>query len=322
MNSVLRIFVVASGLLAATLAQAQTYPERPVKLLVPLAAASAVDIVARVVGDKMSAILGQRFYVENQPGAAGIIGMRAVAHSAPDGYTIVMANDSVLTMIPNVKSDAGYDPQKDFVPVVRLANIPLALIASPGFQANNIKEMIALAKDKPSTINYASGGIGSPQHIAMELLMRSAGIKLTHVPYRGITAAVTGIVAGDVALGFTAMSAVFPLLKDNRVRLLGVSTAQRMEQLPDMPTISEGGIPAYSFVAWCAIFAPANTPPEVVKKLNAAALQALRDPDVKKRLVDLGFQIEGSTPEELGTYLRQEYQRTGDLIRAANIKAE
>ena len=322
MNTVLRIFVVAFGLLASTLARAQTYPERPVRLLVPLAAASAVDIVARVVGDKMGTILGQRFYVENQPGAAGMIGMRAVAHSAPDGYTIVVANDSVLTMVPNVRSDAGYDPQKDFVPVARLVNIPLGLIANPGFQAKNVKEMIALAKEKPGVINYASGGIGSPQHIAMELLMRSAGIKLTHIAYRGITPAVAGIIAGDVPLGFTAMSAVFPLLKDNRVRLLGVSTAHRMEQLPDVPTLSEAGIPGYSFVAWCAMFAPANTPPEVVKKLNAAALRALSDPDVKKRLVDLGFQIEGSTPEELGTYLRQEYQRTGDLIRSANIKAQ
>ncbi|MEI9804121.1 MAG: tripartite tricarboxylate transporter substrate binding protein [Pseudolabrys sp.] len=322
MKSALRLLVIASSLFATTLAQAQSYPDRPVKLLVPLAAASAVDIVARVVGDKMGTILGQRLYVENQPGAAGMIGMRAVAHSAPDGYTIVVANDSVLTMIPNVKSDAGYDPQKDFVPVARLANIPLALIATPSFPAKNIEEMIALAKDKPGVINYASGGIGSPQHIAIEVLMRSAGIQLTHVPYRGITPAVAGIVAGDVPLGFTAVSAVFPLLADNRVKLLGVSTAQRLAQAPDLPTISEGGLPGYSFVAWCAMFAPANTPPDVVKKLNAAALQAMKDPDVQKRLVDLGFQIAPGTPEELGAYLRVEYQRTGDLIRAANIKVE
>jgi len=159
-----------------------------VRLLVPLAAASAVDIVARVVGDKMGTILGQRFYVENQPGAAGMIGMRAVAHSAPDGYTIVVANDSVLTMVPNVRSDAGYDPQKDFVPVARLVNHPLGLIANPGFQAKSVKEMIALAKEKPGVINYASGRIGSPQHIAMELLMRSAGIKAHAYAYRGINA--------------------------------------------------------------------------------------------------------------------------------------
>lgn len=322
MKIVLRIVVVAVGLLTASLTQAQTYPQRPVKLLVPLAPASAIDIVARLLAGKMGTIFGQSVYVEDQPGAAGIIGMRAAAHSTPDGYTVLVANDSVLTMVPNVNSDAGYDPQKDFVPVARLVNIPLGLIASSDFQAKNLKEMIALAKEKPGSINYASGGIGSPHHIAMEFLMRSAGIKLTHVPFRGITPAVSAIVAGHVPVGFTAMSAVFPLLKDDRVRLLGVSTAHRMAQLPEVPTLSEAGIPGYSFVAWCAMFAPANTPAEVVNKLNAAALQALKDPDVAKRLIDLGFEIDGSTPEQLAAYLHQENQRTGDLIRAANIKAE
>jgi tripartite-type tricarboxylate transporter receptor subunit TctC len=322
MRPALRALFVAFGLLLASLAHAQEYPQRPVKLLVPLAPASAIDIVARLLGDKMGAILGQSFYVEDQPGAAGIIGMRAVARSAPDGYTVLVANDSVLTMVPNVRSDAGYDSLKDFVPVARLVSIPLGLIANPKFPAKNINELIALAKEKPGAIDYASGGIGSPQHIAMELLMRSAGIKFTHVPFRGITAAVNEIVAGHVPLGFTAMSAVFPLLKGNYVRLLAVSTAHRMENLPDVPTISEAGILGYSFVAWCAMFVPVNTPPEVVKKLNSAALQALNEPNVKKRLIDLGFQIEGSSPQELGVYLHQEFQRTGDLIRAANIKLQ
>jgi tripartite-type tricarboxylate transporter receptor subunit TctC len=322
MKSVLRSFVVAVGLLSASLAYAQSYPQRPVKLLVPLAPGSAIDIVARLLGDKIGAILGQPFYVEDQPGAAGIMGMRAVARSAPDGYTILVANDSVLTMIPNVKQEAGYDSLKDFVPIARLVSIPLGLIASSDFPPNSVKELIALAKQKPGAIDYASGGVGSPHHIAMELLMRSAEIKLSHITYRGITAAVGEIIAGHVPLGFTAMSAVFPLLKDKdqRVKLLAVSTAKRMEQLPNVPTISEAGIPGYSFVAWCAMFAPANTPPDIVKKLNSAALTALNDPAIKKRLSDLGFEIEGSTPEELGTYLREEYKRTGDLIRAADIK--
>lgn len=319
MKSVLRNFVVALGVLAAPLAQAQSFPERTVKLLVPLQAGSAVDIAARLVADKMGAILKQSFYVENQPGAAGMIGMRGVARSAPDGYTVVVANDSILTMIPNFEPDAGYDPMKDFVPVVRLAVIPMGLIASSTFPAKNLQELIALAKEKPGAINYGSGGVASPQHIAMELLMRAAGIKLTHVPYRGITAAVTDVVAGHIPVSFTAMSAVFPLLNDNRIRLLGVSSAHRMAQVPDAPTISEAGIPGYNYVPWCALFVPAGTPPDVVKKLNGAALQALNEPDVKKRLFEVGMEVAPSTPEELGAYLRQEYQRTGDLIRSANI---
>lgn len=322
MEAVLRTLAVAFGLLAASLAHAQPYPQRPVKLLVPLAAGSAIDIVARLLGGKMAAILGQNVYVETQPGAAGVIGMRSVARSAPDGYTVLVANDSVLTMVPNIDSDAGYDPMKDFLPVARLVNIPLGLIANPNFPAKSIKEMVALAKEKPTSINYASGGIGSPQHVAMELLMRSAEIKLTHVPYRGITPAVGDIIAGHVPLGFTAMSAVVPLLTNNSVRLLGVSTTDRMEQAPDAPTIAEAGIPGYSFVAWCAMFVPANTPPDIVATLSGAALQALDDPEVKKRLLDLGFQIAGGSPQELGAYLRQEYQRMGDLVRTANIKPQ
>jgi len=320
MRLLLKALVVVFGLFSVPLVHAEEYPQRPVKLLVPLSPGSAIDIVARLIGQKMGTILGQTFFVEDQPGAAGMIGMRAVAKSPPDGYTVLVANDSVLTMVPNLEPHPGYDPFKDFVPIARLVSIPLGLIASPSFPAKDMKQFIALAKEKPGSINYASGGIGSPHHIAMELLMRSAGIKLTHVPYRGITPAVADIVAGHVPVGFSAMSAVVPLLKNNSVRLLGVSTEKRMEQVPDAPTIAEAGVPGYSFVAWCAMFAPANTPPDIVNKLSAAALEALKDPAIRSRLADLGFLISGSSPQELGAYLRQEYTRTGDLIRSANIK--
>jgi tripartite-type tricarboxylate transporter receptor subunit TctC len=197
--------VLAGGLAApaTSLAEAQTYPDRPVRLLVPLAAASAVDVVARLVSEKMSDSLGQRFYVENQPGAAGLLGMRAGARAAPDGYTVVVANDSVITMLPNMKADAGYDPLKDFLPVTQLVGIPLGLIAHPTFPAATVSELIALARQKPGGINYGSGGIGSPQHVAMELFVRAAGVEMTHVPYRGATAAVNEIVAGHVPVGFT-----------------------------------------------------------------------------------------------------------------------
>lgn len=320
-RSLLGLLLLAALVLPSPAVFAASYPDRPVKMLVPLAPGSAIDIVARLIADKMSASLGQSFFVEDQPGAAGIIGMRAVQRSAPDGYTILVANDSVLTMVPHVKRNAGYNPMTDFEPVARLVSIPLGLIASKSFPANNMKEMIALAKAKPGAINYASGGIGSPHHIAMELLMKDAGIKLTHVPYKGITAAVQEIIAGHVPLGFTAMSAVVPQLHSGAIKLLGVSTAKRLPQAPDAPAIAET-VPGYKFVAWCAMFVPANTPKDVVDKLNAAALAAMKEPDVQKRLIDLGFQIETSTPAELGSYLREEYKRTGDLIEAAGIKPE
>ena len=187
----------------------------------------------------MSDSLGQRFYVENQPGAAGLLGMRAGARAAPDGYTVVVANDSVITMLPNMKADAGYDPLKDFLPVTQLVGIPLGLIAHPTLPAANVNELITLARQKPGGINYASGGIGSPQHVATELFVRAAGIEMTHVPYRGATAAVNEIVAGHVPVGFTGMSSVVPLLADKRVRLLATSTSSRASQLPDVPTVAE-----------------------------------------------------------------------------------
>ena len=300
-------------------ARAQSYPDRPVKLLVPLAAASAVDIVARIVGEKMGEILGQSFFVEDQPGAAGMIAMRAVARAAPDGYTIAVVNDSVITMVPNMKADAGYDPFKDFVPVAQLIGIPLGLIANSEFPATNVGELLALARAKPGTINYASGGVGSPQHVAMELLARAAGVQMTHVPYRGVTAAVGEILAGHVPIGFTALSAVGPLLADKKVRLLAVSAPTRVPQFPDTPTVAEAGVPGFGFVAWSALLAPANTPPAIVARLNAAARSALRDPTVHKKLVDVGFSVEESTPEQLADTMRRDYARMGELIRAANI---
>jgi tripartite-type tricarboxylate transporter receptor subunit TctC len=301
-------------------AHAQTYPDRPIKMLIPLAAASAVDVAARLLGDKMGDILGQRFYVENQAGAAGMIGMRAGARAAADGYTVIVANDSVIAMLPNMKDDAGYDPLKDFAPVAQLVGIPMGLIANPQFEAKSVSELIALARAKPGAISYASGGAGSPQHVAMELMMRTAGVQMTHVPYRGATPAVNEIVAGHVPVGFTGLSSVVPLVRDNRVRLLAVSSGKRNQQLPDTPTVAEAGVKDFNFVPWCALLVPAHTPPDIIAKLNNAAVTALQDPEVKKKLLELGFDIGGSTPEQLGASMQQEFKRMGELIRAANIR--
>jgi tripartite-type tricarboxylate transporter receptor subunit TctC len=311
---------LAFATMHAPCTQAQTYPDRPIKLLVPLAAASAVDVVARVVGEKMGDALGQRLYVENMPGAAGRIGMRAAAHAAPDGYTVLVANDSVLTMIPNMAADAGYDPVKEFAPVTQLVRIPLGLIAHPSFPARDVGELIAQARAKPNAVTYASGGPGSPQHVAMELFVRTTGVQMTHVPYRGATQAVNEIVAGHVPIGFTGMSSVFGLLPENRVRLLAVSTPSRVAQVPDVPTVAEAGVPGFDFVAWCALLVPAGTPADVIAKLNAAAVKALADPAVTRKLLDLGFEIGGTTAGDLDALMRREFSRMGDLIRSANIR--
>ncbi len=300
-------------------AEAQTYPSRPIKMMIPLASGSAVDVAARIIGEKMGDILGQRFVIENEPGASGLIGTRAGARAAPDGYTVLVLNDGVITMLPNMRSDAGYDPFKDFVPVTRLVGIEWVLVANPSFAAKTVADLVAMAKDKPGGINFGSGGYGSPQHIAAEMFMRAVNVQMTHVPYRGPTPAINDLVAGHVSVMFTALSTVTSLLPDGRLRVLGTTTASRLPQLPDVPTLAEAGVPGFAFATWAALMLPLKTPPEIAAKLNAAALATLKDPAVHDRLVELGFEVGGGTPEELTAYMRREYARTGDLIRAANI---
>ena len=247
--------------------------------------------------------------------------MRTGARSAPDGYTVIAPNDSVLTMLPNLKSDAGYDPFTDFLPVTQLVGIPLGLIAHPSFPAKDVADLIRMAKENCGfDIGVMPpGGPGSPQHVGMELFMRAAGIRMTHVPYRGVTPAVQDVVGGQVPIMLTAMSAVPALLPDKRVRLMAVATAQRLPQFADAPALAET-VPGFAFSAWCAFLVPAKTPPEIVAKLNAATHAALNDPAASKRLTELGFVVAPSTPEQLGAYMKAEYTRTGNLIKEANIK--
>ena len=299
--------------------QAEKYPDRPIKLLVPTSAGSALDVVSRLVGEKMGSALGQPIYVENQPGGAGVIALRGGARSAPDGYTIMIVTGSLVTVVPNMK-DVDFDTFKDFAPVAGLVRIPQGLIAYPGFAATSVTELISLARQKPGTINYGTGGPGSPQHIAMELLSRSANIEMTHVPYRNVSGSINSVVAGDIAIMFTAMSAVKALAEEKRVRLLGISTPQRVAQFQDVPTVAEAGAPGFSFVDWCAFLAPAGTPASIVEKLHAATISALADTGVRARLMGLGFEIDGSSPPQLGEMLRYDFTKMRDLVREANIR--
>jgi tripartite-type tricarboxylate transporter receptor subunit TctC len=306
----------------ASPARAQDYPRRPIRVLEPLAAGSAVDVVTRIVADRMGRILGGSLFVDNQPGAAGLLGMRAGAHAAPDGYTILAVNDSVVTVLPNIRSDAGYDPRKAFVPIVQMVRIHWALVASPSLGAATLTQFIAAAKAKPGAIDFASGGQGSPQHIAMELLMRAAGIKLQHVPFRGTTPALNEVVADHIPVMFTALPTPLPFLADHRLTILGVADPKRLPTLPDTPTLAESGLPGFEFTAWGALLAPAGTPPEIVAKLNAAANAALADPEVAHQLVDLGYEVVGGPPAALQALIAQDYQAKGDILRAANIHSE
>ena len=303
-------------------ALAQDYPTRPIRVLEPLAAGSAVDVVTRIVGDRMGAILGQNLYVDNQPGAAGLIGMRSGARAAPDGYTLLAVNDSVVTVLPNLRRDANYDPRRDFVPIVQLVRIQWALVAGPSLGATDLKGFIAAAKANPGKIDFASGGLGSPQHIAMELLMRQAGIQLTHVPFRGATPALNEVVADHVPVMFTALPTPLPFLGDKRLLVLGTADRKRLPTIPDAPTLDEAGLPGFEFTAWGALLAPAKTPPAIIAKLNAAANQALADPEIRRRLEQLGYEVVGGTPEQLRALIASDYDAKGELLRAANIQSE
>ena len=313
---------VAALLLFAAPLRAQEYPRRQIRVLEPLAAGSSVDVVTRIVVDKMGRILGQALFVDNQPGAAGLLGMRAGAHAAPDGYTILSVNDSVVSVLPNIRSDAGYDPRTDFVPIVDMVRLHWALIASPSLGATTMKDFIAAAKAKPGVIDYASGGQGSPQHIAMELLMRTAGIKLQHVPFRGVTPALNEVVADHIPVMFDALPGPLPFLADGRITILGVADKQRLSTLPAVPTIAEAGLPGFEFYAWGGLLAPKGTPPAIIDTLNKAAVEALNDPAIRKQLVDLGYEVVASTPDALKTLIAQDYDQKRTLLQEANIHAD
>ncbi len=319
LRAALALAALLPALAAPRPGAAQTYPSRTIRVLEPLAAGSAVDVVTRIVADKMGQVLHGSLYVDNQPGAAGLIAMRSGARAAPDGYTILAVNDSVVTVLPNLRRDAGYDPRRDFVPIVQLVRIHWSLVASPSLGATTLAEFIAKATAQPGVINYASGGQGSPQHIAMELLMRAAGIKLTHVPFRGATPALNEVVGDHIPVMFTALPTPLPFLDGKRLTILGVADPQRLPTLPDVPTLAEAGLPGFEFLAWGALLAPAGTPAPVVATLHDAAVTALQDPAVRKQLTDLGYEVVGSTPDQLGALIAADYDAKGKLLRDAGI---
>ena len=303
-------------------APAQTYPQRPIRMLMPLAAGSAVDVVARIVAEKMAERLGQGIVVENQPGAAGLIGMRAGAKAEPDGYTIIAVNDSVMTMLPNLRDDAGYDPVRDFAPVAQLVRINWALVAHPSLGVSTLAGLLEKSRAAPDGIAFASGGNGSPQHIAMELLMQAAGVRLRHVSYRGVTPALNDVIAGHVPLMFAGLPMPNEFVRAGTLTLLASAGEQRSVVFPDAPTMAEGGLAGFSFYTWGALLAPAGTPPDIVAQLNAAAVAALADPAVRARLEGLGYSIVANSPAAFAQALTTDIARMRAVIRAARIRAD
>ncbi|MDB5823833.1 MAG: hypothetical protein JWR21_2537 [Herminiimonas sp.] len=307
----------------ALAAQAQsTYPNRPIRMIVPLAAASAVDNAARILTQKMAANMGQAFVIENMPGASGQIGADKVAKAAPDGYTVGGFNDSIMTMLPNISAHLPWNILKDFEPVSLVATVEWGMVATPNTGYNTVDDVIKAARANPGKINYGSGGIGSPQHIAMALFAANAGVTMTHVPYKGASQAALGVAGGEVPVAFQGLATVSSLIAGKKVKLLGVSTKAPLAQYPGVPTVSESGLPGFQFNSWFAIVAPAGTPKEIVTRLNAEVLKALADPEVQEKFRAQGLTMRGSSPQELGTATREQLTRYGQLMQSAGIKAE
>ena len=317
----LTLMTILGALPAAAIAQSG-YPNKPIRMIVPLAAASAVDNAARIIAQKMSQNMGQQIFIENQPGAAGLIGAERVAKAAPDGYTIGGFNDSIMTMLPNLHANLTWDILKDFEPVSLVATVEWGLVANNDSPYRSAAELIAAAKATPGAINYGSGGNGSPQHIAMALFASTAGLQVTHVPYKGATQAALGVAAGEVPVAFQGLATVTGLIKGGKLRLIGVTTRARLPQFADTPTVAESGLPGFEFNSWFAIMAPAGTPKEIVGRLNAEIRKALADPEVNEKLLAQGLTPRGTAADELGTATRAQLARYAQLFRQANIKAD
>ena len=322
----MRIFdksLVAAAALALSLtsALAQSYPNKPIRLIVPFAPGGFTDVVARIVGQKLSVAMGQQWVVENKAGAGSTIGTDFVAKAAPDGYTLAMISTTHV-ISPWIYKSLPYDPIKSFTVVGKLADSAYVLLVNPKVPAKNVKEFIALAKAKPDTIHYASSGNGSSQHLMGGLFVSLTGAPLKHVPYRGSSGAAQDLVAGVVESSFAGVPNALAQVPAGRLRALAVTTAKRVPQLPDVPTMQEAGVPGYAASVWLALVAPAGTPPEIVNKLNSEIAKVMKDPELRKAFDAAGVEPDPSTPQAMSEYMVQEMARWGKVVKEAGIKLE
>ena len=297
------------------------YPNKPVKLIVPFAPGGFTDVVARILGQKLSAAMGQNFIIENKAGAGSTIGTDLVAKAAPDGYTLVMVS-STHVISPWLYKNMPYDPIKSFAPVGKLVDSAYVLLVNPKLPVNNVQEFIKLAKAAPDTVHYASSGNGSAQHLMGGLFVAMTGAPLKHVPYRGSAGATTDLVAGVVQSSFAGVPNALSQVPQGRLKALAVTTAKRIAQLPEVPTMQEAGVAGYDASVWLALLAPAGTPREIVMKLNAEIARLMASPETVKALADAGVEVAPSSPEVMAAYMQQELERWGKVVKETGVKLE
>jgi len=325
-RALVRVPVAASLALAASLCYAQSptmaFPEKPVRFVVGFTPGGPSDILGRALGQKLADLWGQQVVIENRPGAGGNIAAEVVARSAPDGYTWLLGNNSILATNASLYRKLGYDPVKDFAPVVLLAIQPNILVVNPQVPASSVRELIALAKARPGQLNYASSGSGATAHLSGELFKAMTGVDIVHVPYKGAQPALTDVIAGQVQLMFATSASVLPYIKAGRLRALAVTTAQRSATVPELPTVSEAGVPGFESITWHGVVVPVATPAPLVERLHRDIVNVLRMPDVRERLAALGAEVIASTPREFADYIARETPKWAKVVKESGARAE
>jgi tripartite-type tricarboxylate transporter receptor subunit TctC len=303
-------------------AGAQKYPDRPIRIIAQFTPGTSTDILARVIGGKLTESWGQQVVVDNRPGAGGLVGTELGAKAAPDGYTLTMAVSSGFGINPTLYAKLPYDVLRDFAPITNIALTPQTLVANPAFAAKSVKDLVAQARANPGKINYASLGAGSTSHLTMEMFRSAAGLKLSHIPYKGSPAAHAELFSGQIPVMFDAIPAVLPHVKSGRLRGLGIGAATRSPFLPDLPTIAESGFPGFEAVGWIGIAAPSKTPPAVLDRLNAEVVRIINTPEMKERLATLAFTPVGDTRAQFSSFIKSEIAKWGKAVRESGAKAE
>lgn len=316
------LLVMLAACLQSAPALAQTYPSKPVRLIVPAPPGAAADIRARWIAEKLSPMLGQPIIVDNRAGAGGAIGTEAAAKSAADGYTILLVHQGTMAVNPHVYAKLGYDPLIDFAPITRLSLGPLLLAVNASLPVQSVADLVRLAKQKPGQINFGSPGNGTPPHLAGELFKHMAGIDVTHIPYKGGAQALTDLVAGQIAFSMDNLAVQLPQVKAGRIRAIATTGAQRIAALPEVPTVAEAGVRDYEYLAWMGIAAPAATPRAIVARLNFDIVTILSTPAARDWLSAQGNVPGGDTPEQFAAFIKSEHAKLGRIVREAGIKAD
>jgi tripartite-type tricarboxylate transporter receptor subunit TctC len=316
-----KILLILACALVPGMATAQTYPSKPIKIVVTIGPGSSADILARIVADELSRRISQPVIVENKPGAGGNIAADAVAKSAPDGYTLLMATISTHAINAAMYSSMPFDPVKDFAPIALLAANPNVLVVLPSLPVNSLKDLLALAAAKPGELTYASGGSGTSQHLSGELMSTLGNVKLTHVPYKSTPESMNAVLSGQVTMAFASVPVALAQVKAGKLKALGVTSDKPLPWWPEMPTLASQGLPGFNVSAWFGMAAPAGTPEPVINKLNSELLAIMALPAVREKLQGQGMEILGGTPAQFADTIRTETERWGKIVRAAGAKA-